>query len=74
MPLTKQIISKLKIEEPDLIVLMNRIIDKFKANGIEHLILGCTELPLFVKYNREKLHEIVFIDTMEVLAKNIVNT
>jgi aspartate racemase len=73
MPLTKQIISKLKIDEPDLIVLMNRIIDKFKANGIEHLILGCTELPLFVKYNREKLHDIDFIDTMDVLAKNIVN-
>lgn len=62
---------KYKIGEPDLVKTMNKIIDKFKKNGVNHLILGCTELPLFVKYN--KLNDMIFIDTMEVLAKNIMS-
>ena len=71
---TPEILMKLGIGESDLIKTMNRIIDKFKENGINHLILGCTELPLFVKYNKPKLHNIIFIDTMEILAKDIINT
>lgn len=68
---TKKLLLKLKIKEANLIKTMNKIIDKFTENGIRHLILGCTELPLFVKYNRKKLHKIEFIDTMEILAKQI---
>ena len=69
---TKEILEKLHIEETDLIKTMNKIINKFTENGIHHLILGCTELPLFVKYNKQYLNDITFIDTMEILAKNIV--
>jgi aspartate/glutamate racemase len=69
---TKQILEKLHIEETDLIKIMNKIINKFIENGIHHLILGCTELPLFVKYNKQYLNDIMFIDTMEILAKNIL--
>jgi len=68
---TKEILEKLHIEETDLIKIMNKIINKFTENGIRHLILGCTELPLFVKYNKQYLNDIIFIDTMEILAKNI---
>ena len=49
---TKELITKLEMKDSDLIGIMNKIIDKFKNNGINHLILGCTELPLFVKYNK----------------------
>jgi aspartate racemase len=69
---TKEILEKLHIEETDLIKTMNKIINKFTENGVHHLILGCTELPLFVKYNKQYLNDITFIDTMEILAKNIV--
>jgi aspartate racemase len=69
---TKELLSKLEMKDSDLIGIMNKIIDKFKNNGINHLILGCTELPLFVKYNKPKLKKIVFIDTMEILAKNVI--
>jgi len=68
---TTRLLLKLNIEEENLIKTMNKIIDKFTENGIHQLILGCTELPLFVKYNRQKLHKIEFIDTMEILAKQI---
>ena len=70
---TKEILTKLCIKEANLVKTMNKIIDKFIENGIQHLILGCTELPLFVKYNRQHLHQIIFIDTMETLAKNIID-
>ena len=70
---TKEILEKLHIEESNLIKTMNKIINKFTENGIHHLILGCTELPLFVKYNKKYLNDITFIDTMEILAKNILN-
>jgi len=69
---TKEILEKLQIEEANLIKIMNKIINKFTENGIQHLILGCTELPLFVKYNKQYLNDIIFIDTMEILAKNIL--
>jgi len=69
---TKEILEKLQIEEANLIKTMNKIINKFTENGINHLILGCTELPLFVKYNKQYLNDIMFIDTMEILAKNIL--
>ena len=69
---TKEILEKLHIEEHNLIKIMNKIINKFTENGIHHLILGCTELPLFVKYNKQYLNDIIFIDTMEILAKNIL--
>jgi len=69
---TKEILEKLHIEEHNLIKTMNKIINKFTENGVHHLILGCTELPLFVKYNKQYLNDITFIDTMEILAKNIV--
>jgi aspartate racemase len=69
---TKEILEKLHIEEHNLIKTMNKIINKFTENGIRHLILGCTELPLFVKYNKQYLNDITFIDTMEILAKNIL--
>jgi len=69
---TKEILEKLHIEEHNLIKTMNKIINKFTENGIHHLILGCTELPLFVKYNKQYLNDITFIDTMEILAKNIL--
>ncbi|RZD42189.1 MAG: hypothetical protein CXT73_03580 [Methanobacteriota archaeon] len=69
---TKEILEKLHIEEHNLIKTMNKIINKFTENGIHHLILGCTELPLFVKYNKQYLNDIMFIDTMEILAKNIL--
>tara|TARA_B100000795_G_C22723610_1_gene408511 strand:- start:297 stop:1040 length:744 start_codon:yes stop_codon:yes gene_type:complete len=70
---SKEILLKLEMdEESNLIKTMNKIIDKFRSNGINHLILGCTELPLFVKYNRTELKKIIFIDTMEILAKNII--
>jgi len=51
---------------------MNKIIDKFIENGIQHPILVCTELPLFVKYNRQHLHQIIFIDTMKTMAKTLL--
>ena len=70
---TKEILIKLCIKESNLIKTMNKIIDTFVENGIHHLILGCTELPLFVKYNKQYLHDIIFIDTMDTLAKNIIN-
>ena len=69
---TKEILEKLHIEEHNLIKTMNKIINKFTENGVHHLILGCTELPLFVKYNKQYLNDIMFIDTMEILAKNIL--
>lgn len=69
---TKEILEKLHIEEANLIKIMNKIINKFTENGIHHLILGCTELPLFVKYNKQYLNDIMFIDTMDILAKNIL--
>ena len=71
-PPTKKILEKLHIEEANLVKTMNNIIKKFTDNGIHHLILGCTELPLFVKYNKHLLNDIIFIDTMEILAKNII--
>lgn len=71
---TKEILKKLHIEETDLIKTMNKIITKFTENGIHHLILGCTELPLFVKYNKDQLNDIIFIDTMEILEKKILDT
>ena len=70
---TQEIASLLCINEMNLVKTMNKIIDTFTENGVDHLILGCTEFPLFVKYNSEKLNSIVFIDTMEVLAKKIVS-
>ena len=69
---TKEILEKLHIEETNLIKTMNKIINRFTENGIHHLILGCTELPLFVKYNKQYLNDITFIDTMEILAKTIL--
>jgi len=69
---TKEILEKLHIEDANLVKTMNKIIKKFTDNGIHHLILGCTELPLFVKYNKHLLNDIIFIDTMEILAKNIL--
>jgi aspartate racemase len=70
---TKELLLKLKIDNESLVEKMNRIIDIFVKNGINHIILGCTELPLFVKYNKINLNSIIFIDTMEILAKEIVN-
>ena len=71
-PPTKEILEKLHVEDANLVKTMNKIIKKFTDNGIHHLILGCTELPLFVKYNKQYLNDIMFIDTMEILAKNIL--
>jgi aspartate racemase len=42
------------------------IIQEFKIDGAEKVILGCTELPLLIKKNNAT------IDTIEVLAKAIV--
>tara|TARA_B100000795_G_C22725300_1_gene409188 strand:- start:252 stop:1010 length:759 start_codon:yes stop_codon:yes gene_type:complete len=69
---TAAILLKLQITEVDLLKTMNKIIDTFTQNGINHLILGCTELPLFVKYNKEHLHPIIFIDTLKILADKII--
>ena len=62
-----------KLNNKSLVEKMNRIIDTFVKNGINHIILGCPELSLFIKYNRRNLNSVVFIDTLEILAKNIVN-
>jgi len=70
----KKLLLKLGIKNnTSLVRKMNKIINKFKKNGINHLILGCTELPLFVKYNIHELNNIKFIDTMKILAEHMVN-
>ena len=70
----QKILSKLNIKTTSLIDTMNKIINKFRDNGINHLILGCTELPIFVKYNIKYLNNIIFIDTLEILSKNIIES
>lgn len=71
---SKRLLLKLGIKNTtSLVRRMNKIINKFKKNGIQHLILGCTELPLFVKYNISKLNKIKFIDTMEILAEHMIS-
>ena len=73
-PPPQKILSKLNINTKNLIKTMNKIINKFRDNGINHLILGCTELPVFVKYNIENINNIIFIDTLEILSKNIIKS
>lgn len=58
----------------DPISTMESIIQRFIDNNISHLILGCTELPLFVNTNTIKnLDKITIIDSLELLVEGIFN-
>ena len=70
---SKSELSQLKMQSGDFIKIMNKIILKFLNNRINHLILGCTELPVFVNYNITKLAKINYIDTLSILAETIIN-
>lgn len=58
-----------KIQENDKSVLLN-LIKKFKNNGAEAVILGCTDLPFVVNKQNSSLP---IIDTLELLQKATVN-
>ena len=57
----------------DLISIFDSIVKKYNQNNIEYIILGCTELPLFVNKNNIQYDNIKFIDTTQLLVDNILN-
>ena len=48
----------------------NVIIDKFKDNGCDAVILGCTELPLLIK---QKDSSLPLLDSTRILANAALN-
>lgn len=52
----------------NLLEYFNNIINKYRKKGIKYIILGCTELPLFVNKNNINYKDIIFIDSCNILA------
>ena len=50
-------------------LLMQQYIDRMKKNGVDTIILGCTELPLVFKNGFMNMR---FVDSLEVCAKAII--
>ena len=73
--LDKDFLEKYNLDKNlDLVVLFNSIIDLYIKNNITHLILGCTELPLFYEYNKDKINNnIIYISSTNALAKSCIN-
>lgn len=68
------LLKKLGIRENiDLLECFHSIIDKYREKGIYHIILGCTELPLFVNKNTIRYKDIVFIDSCKILAESALH-
>ena len=55
--------GKKKIEDQEKLL---KFTQKLKRKGTKKIILGCTELPLLVKENKD------VIDTLEILTKSII--
>jgi len=74
-PINKDFLTKYNLKDNlNLIDLFNNIVKIYLENNITHLILGCTELPLFYEYNKEKLNNnIIYISSTELLAKSCIN-
>ena len=63
------LLKQLDIDEKiNLLECFNTIIDKYRAKNIKYIILGCTELPLFVNKNNINYKDITFIDSCNILA------
>jgi aspartate/glutamate racemase len=64
---------KYNLSEINLIEKFNNIIDIYLKNNVTHIILGCTELPLFYYYNKEKLNnKINYISSTQILAESSI--
>lgn len=67
---TNEVIYNIKDNNVDInIEKINTVIDRMKYNGINVIILGCTELPIITK---ELLNGIDYIASTNVLAKKTV--
>lgn len=66
----KIIYENVKANRPIDWDIFNKIINAFKNNGADSVILGCTELSI-IKYEK-KLDDDFFIDSSESLAKAII--
>ena len=72
----KNFLIKYNLDENlNLIDMFNDIINLYIKNNITHLILGCTELPLFYEYNKDKINNnIIYISSTNILAKSCINS
>ena len=46
-------------------------INEYKKNGVNNIILGCTELPLAI--NNLNINNVNFIDPVDILSKHMIN-
>lgn len=72
--LTQDFLKQYNLENNiQLIDLFNKIVDKYVSHGVTHLLLGCTELPLFYEYNKDKIrNNITYISSTNLLAKSCI--
>ena len=60
-------------DDINLLECFNSVIDKYRRKGINYIILGCTELPLFVNKNTIRYKDIEFIDSCKILAESALH-
>jgi len=66
---------KYNLPEINLIDKFNDIIEIYLKNNVTHIILGCTELPLFYDYNKDKLNnKINYISSTQILAESCIQS
>jgi len=71
---TKEVLEILDIENTSAFIIMEKLVNQFVNKGIYHIILGCTELPLIVDYNKHKFNsKVVFISSTDILVKDVIN-
>ncbi|KAJ51764.1 aspartate racemase [Clostridium tetanomorphum] len=67
------LIYRVKSGERDFnIDYINEILQKFKKEDVEIIILGCTELPLVFDSLKEQLKDFNFISSTDILARKAV--
>ena len=69
--LHKQILLQQKFPNPKLIV--KEAVEELKRKGCQHIIFGCTELPLVIPYLKKE-SDVHFIDPNTIIAEAIVKT
>lgn len=71
---TKEVLKILDIENTSAFIIMEKLVNQFVNKGIYHIILGCTELPLIIDYNKHKFNsKVVFISSTDILVKEVIN-
>lgn len=53
-----------------LAAILRPVVDEFAAEGVEHVIAGCTEIPIVIPFVGP--HAVSFVDASDVLAAAIV--